>query len=168
MLPDFRHDHVARCMEQVHLELPISHLHCCRVSSALFRDCDKTRHANTRILETARSTSICTTPTRRRWPPVGLISQTLAGASACSASSLHLLPSIPVCILNCLLDRPDDVWWPTETTWTSGQNATWPYYFVVVPGGTRITGGEPQQNVFNAIRTFSFGRFVTDWPPLWS
>jgi hypothetical protein len=52
-------------------------------------------------------------------------------------------------------DRPDDVWWPVEQTWANGQNETWPYYFVVVPGGASLTGGEPRQDVFSVIRALS-------------
>lgn len=49
--------------------------------------------------------------------------------------------------------RPDDEWWPEDqTTWTEGQNQTWPYYFIIVDANTTLTGGESRQAIFSAIR----------------
>ncbi|GAA5943637.1 uncharacterized protein JCM15063_002990 [Sporobolomyces koalae] len=51
---------------------------------------------------------------------------------------------------------PDDDWWPEEqaSEWfNSSQNKTIPYYFVIVDGGTTLTGGETHQSTFTAIQT---------------
>ncbi|KAJ9097297.1 hypothetical protein QFC21_004966 [Naganishia friedmannii] len=51
---------------------------------------------------------------------------------------------------------PDDNWWSNRSEATElpvGRNRTWGYYFVVVPTGDRLTGGEVHQNTFSAIQT---------------
>lgn len=50
--------------------------------------------------------------------------------------------------------RPDDAWWPDETSWTEGQNQTWPYFFVIVEANDTITGGEEHQSTFVAVREY--------------
>ncbi|ORY88503.1 hypothetical protein BCR35DRAFT_351010 [Leucosporidium creatinivorum] len=49
--------------------------------------------------------------------------------------------------------RPDDDWWPTETSWEQGTNQTWPYFFVIVDANATITGGEEHQSTFQAVQT---------------
>ena len=48
---------------------------------------------------------------------------------------------------------PNELWLPTQTSWTEGQNATHAFYFIVAAHGTRITGGEPHQPTFQMIQT---------------
>ncbi|GAA5877620.1 hypothetical protein JCM8547_007123 [Rhodosporidiobolus lusitaniae] len=54
---------------------------------------------------------------------------------------------------------PADQWWasPTQSTdeWfgDAAQNRTTPYYFVVVDGGSELTGGEEHQATFDVIQT---------------
>ncbi|GAA5884301.1 hypothetical protein JCM6882_002219 [Rhodosporidiobolus microsporus] len=54
---------------------------------------------------------------------------------------------------------PEDLWWanPTQSTdeWfgDAAQNRTVPYYFVVVDGGTDLTGGEEHQATFDVVQT---------------
>ncbi|KAK4046455.1 hypothetical protein OIV83_006047 [Microbotryomycetes sp. JL201] len=50
--------------------------------------------------------------------------------------------------------RPDDQWWPqNQTSWTQGQNLTFPFYFVIVDAGTTLSGGETHQSTFSAVQT---------------
>ncbi|KAJ9119663.1 hypothetical protein QFC22_003373 [Naganishia vaughanmartiniae] len=51
---------------------------------------------------------------------------------------------------------PDDDWWSNRSEARDlpvGRNRTWGYYFVVVPAGDQLTGGEVHQNTFSAIQT---------------
>ncbi|KAJ9110466.1 hypothetical protein QFC19_001592 [Naganishia cerealis] len=51
---------------------------------------------------------------------------------------------------------PDDDWWSDRQQARElpiGRNKTWGYYFVVVPTGDQLTGGEVHQNTFSAIQT---------------
>lgn len=51
---------------------------------------------------------------------------------------------------------PDDDWWSDRMEARElpiGRNRTWGYFFVVVPAGDRLTGGEVHQNTFSAIQT---------------
>lgn len=68
---------------------------------------------------------------------------------------------------------PDDPWWPSGQTaqqWfgASARNRSTPYFFVVVPAGDTLTGGEVHGATFTAIRASSFFalscalRFVAD------
>lgn len=52
---------------------------------------------------------------------------------------------------------PDDPWWPgpqTAEDWfgSNASNRTTPYFFVVVPAGSSLTGGEVHGATFRAIR----------------
>ncbi|KZT53937.1 hypothetical protein CALCODRAFT_485946 [Calocera cornea HHB12733] len=47
----------------------------------------------------------------------------------------------------------DDTWWGPRGDNFIGSNITFPYYFVVVPGGTQLTGGESRLATFLAIQT---------------
>ncbi|KZO96505.1 hypothetical protein CALVIDRAFT_563980 [Calocera viscosa TUFC12733] len=47
----------------------------------------------------------------------------------------------------------DDTWWGDRGDTFDGSNVTFPYYFVVVPGGTTLTGGESRLATFLAIQT---------------
>ncbi|GAA6006687.1 hypothetical protein JCM11491_003145 [Sporobolomyces phaffii] len=51
---------------------------------------------------------------------------------------------------------PDEEWWPTESAnewFNSDRNQTIPYYFIVVDGGSQLTGGETHQSTFTVIQT---------------
>ncbi|KAH8917914.1 hypothetical protein BT69DRAFT_618249 [Atractiella rhizophila] len=48
---------------------------------------------------------------------------------------------------------PGEAWWPTEDHWVLGQNVSIPYYFVIVPANTTLTGAEQHQATFTAIQT---------------
>ncbi|GAA5984035.1 hypothetical protein JCM5350_004999 [Sporobolomyces pararoseus] len=52
---------------------------------------------------------------------------------------------------------PDEEWWPQEsaTEWFNNQNRNQsiPYYFVIVDGGSQLTGGETHQSTFTVIQT---------------
>ncbi|GAA5974625.1 hypothetical protein JCM11641_007029 [Rhodosporidiobolus odoratus] len=54
---------------------------------------------------------------------------------------------------------PEDQWWasPTQSTddWfgDAARNRTTPYYFVVVDGGTNLSGGEEHQATFDVVQT---------------
>lgn len=51
---------------------------------------------------------------------------------------------------------PDDDWWETRREARElpvGRNRTWGYYFVVVPSGETLNGGETHQNTFSAVQT---------------
>lgn len=52
--------------------------------------------------------------------------------------------------------RPDEDWWKDQdraTELTQGGRETYSFYFVVVPGGETLDGGEPHQNTFRAVQT---------------
>ena len=51
------------------------------------------------------------------------------------------------------MHSPNELWLPTQTSWTEGQNMTHAFYFIVAVHGTRITGGEPHQPTFQMIQT---------------
>lgn len=51
---------------------------------------------------------------------------------------------------------PDDDWWQGRKEAQElqvGRNRTWDYYFVVVPSGERLDGGQTPQNTFRALQT---------------
>lgn len=55
---------------------------------------------------------------------------------------------------------PDDPWWPSGQTaqeWfgDNARNRSTPYFFVVVPAGDSLTGGEVHGATFTAIRAFA-------------
>jgi hypothetical protein len=59
---------------------------------------------------------------------------------------------------------PDDEWWPEETAsewFNSNENRTIPYYFIVVDGGSQLTGGETHQSTFTVIREFPSSSLLT-------
>lgn len=49
--------------------------------------------------------------------------------------------------------QPDDSWLPTQISWTTGQNVTWPFYFQIVPAGQALTGAESRLAEFQMIQT---------------
>ena len=52
--------------------------------------------------------------------------------------------------------RPEEDWWKCQdraTELTPGGSETYSFYFVVVPGGETLDGGEPHQNTFRAVQT---------------
>lgn len=53
---------------------------------------------------------------------------------------------------------PGDGWWEgnerADEVRTGERNQTWPFYFVVVPEGQALNGGEVHQSTFNAIREY--------------
>ncbi|GAA5969168.1 hypothetical protein JCM3765_005744 [Sporobolomyces pararoseus] len=52
---------------------------------------------------------------------------------------------------------PDEEWWPQESAneWFNNENRNQsiPYYFVIVDGGSQLTGGETHQSTFTVIQT---------------
>lgn len=46
-----------------------------------------------------------------------------------------------------------DNWFPNQTTWTYGQNRTFPYFFVLTGSGMPLTGGEQHQSTFTVLQT---------------
>ncbi|GHJ86587.1 hypothetical protein NliqN6_2989 [Naganishia liquefaciens] len=51
---------------------------------------------------------------------------------------------------------PDDDWWESRKEARElplGRNRTWEYYFVVVPSGETLNGGETHQSTFGAVQT---------------
>lgn len=51
---------------------------------------------------------------------------------------------------------PDDDWWQGRREAQElqvGRNRTWEYFFVVVPSGERLDGGQVAQNTFRAVQT---------------
>lgn len=47
----------------------------------------------------------------------------------------------------------NDNWFPNQTTWTYGQNRTFPYFFVITGSGMPLTGGEQHQSTFTVVQT---------------
>ncbi|EJU03353.1 hypothetical protein DACRYDRAFT_21547 [Dacryopinax primogenitus] len=55
----------------------------------------------------------------------------------------------------------NDTWWGPRGDTFDGENVTFPYYFVVVPGGTVLTGGESRLATFLAIQTATPGTLAS-------
>ena len=52
--------------------------------------------------------------------------------------------------------RPEEDWWKGQDRAREikvGETETFSYYFVVIPGGQTLDGGEPHQNTFRAVQT---------------
>lgn len=52
--------------------------------------------------------------------------------------------------------QPTEIWWsniPSASSLPLSQNATYSYYFVIVPHGQTLNGGEVHQSTFEAIQT---------------